>query len=131
MNDAKPLAGKRIVVTRALHQAPPFEAMIRESGAIPLRYPCIAIDPSPYPRQLEDCLRRLREFDWLLLTSGNTVRALAKCLAYSRMRLAAIPVRVAAAGPTTADEARRLNCLARSTMCRPNMAPLSWLAACL
>ena len=123
MNDAMPLAGKSIVVTRALHQAPPFEAMIREWGAIPLRFPCIAIEPSPYPRHMEDCLRRLQEFDWLLLTSANTVRALAECLAYSRIGLAEIPVRIAAAGPATADAARR------QLSCEINHVPAEYGAA--
>lgn len=111
MNDATPLAGKRIIVTRALHQAPPFEAMIREWGAIPLRFPCIAIEPSPYPRQLEDCLRRLQEYDWLLLTSGNTVRAIADSLSGLGIDLPNLGIRIGAAGPATADEARRqLSC---------------------
>ena len=108
MNDDKPLAGQRIAVTRALHQAPPIEALIREWGGIPFRYPCIAVERSPDPRQLDGYLRRLYEFDWLLLTSANTVRALADSLADSRIRLAEIPIRVATAGPATAEEAQRL-----------------------
>lgn len=111
MNEPKPLEGKRIAVTRALHQAPPFEALIREWGGIPVPYPCIAIEPSPDPRQLERCLRRLQEFDWLLLTSGNTVRAIAEILPGLGILLTDIPLRIAAAGPATAEEAqRRLAC---------------------
>ncbi|MCY3979979.1 MAG: uroporphyrinogen-III synthase [Chloroflexi bacterium] len=108
MNDAKPLAGVRIAVTRALHQAPPFEALIREWGGIPVPYPCIAIEPSPDPRQLADCLRRVQEFDWLLLTSGNTVRAIAECLAGLGIALPNFGIRIGAAGPATAEKAQRL-----------------------
>ena len=108
MTEPKPLADKRIAVTRALHQAPPFEDLIREWGGIPLRYPCIAIEPSPDPSQLAGCLRRLPEFDWLLLTSGNTVRAIAESLAALGIELPKFGVRIGAAGPATAEEAQRL-----------------------
>ena len=107
MNDVKPLAGLRIAVTRARHQAPPLEALIRDFGGKPVPYPCIAISPPTDPRPLEACLRRLGEFDWLLLTSGNTVRAIAERLPDLGIQLAEAPVRVAAAGPATAAEARR------------------------
>ena len=107
MNDANPLAGKRIAVTRARHQAPPLEALIREYGGKPVPYPCIAIAPPTDLRPLEDCLRRLSGFDWLLLTSGNTVRAIAEGLPALGIQLAEAPVRIAAAGPATAAEARR------------------------
>ncbi len=107
MNDAKPLAGKRIVVTRARHQAPPLEALIRDFGGRPVAYPCIAIVPPTDLRPLDNCLRRLGGFDWLLLTSGNTVRAIAERLPHLGIRLAEAPIRVAAAGAATAAEARR------------------------
>lgn len=106
MNDAKPLAGKRIAVTRARHQAPPLEALIREFGGAPVAYPCIAIAPPTDRRPLESCLRRLDEFDWLLLTSGNTVSALAERLRALGIRLGDSGIKVAAAGPATAAEAR-------------------------
>lgn len=106
MNDRKPLAGKRIAVTRAQHQAPPLEALIRHFGGSPVAYPCIAIAPPTDPRPLEDCLRGLSEFDWLLLTSGNTVSAIAERLSALDIRLAESSIKVAAAGPATAAEAR-------------------------
>ena len=111
MLEAKPLAGKRIAVTRARHQAPPLAAMIREYGGKPVLYPCIAIAPPADERPLNSCLLRLAEFDWLLLTSGNTARAIADRLAELGLRLADADVRVAAAGPATSAEARRgLSC---------------------
>lgn len=106
MNETKPLAGKRIAVTRARHQAPPLEALIRDFGGAPVAFPCIAIAPPTDPRPLENCLQRLGEFDWLLLTSGNTVSAIADCLSTLGIRLADTGIRLAAAGPATAAEAR-------------------------
>lgn len=106
MNELKPLAGKRIAVTRARHQAPPLEALIREFGGAPVAYPCIAIAPPTDSRPLDDCLRQLEAFDWLLLTSGNTVSALANRLTALGIRLTESGIKVAAAGPATAAEAR-------------------------
>jgi len=105
--EAKPLVGKRIAVTRARHQAPALEAVIRACGGEPISYPCIAIVPPADRRPLADCLRRLGEFDWLLLTSGNTARAIAESLAVLGLPLPDATIRVAAAGPATAAEARR------------------------
>ena len=42
------LAGKRIVNTRAAHQAAEFSALLRQHGAIPIEYPCIEIAPPAY-----------------------------------------------------------------------------------
>lgn len=111
MNDAKLLAGKRIVVTRARHQAPPLAALIREYGGAPVAYPCIAIAPPADHQPLDHCLRQLAEFDWLLLTSGNAARAIAERLAELGILLADTDVRVAAAGAATAAAARQgLSC---------------------
>lgn len=106
MTEAKPLAGKRIAVTRARHQAPPLEALIRDFGGDPITYPCIAIAPLADRQPLEDCLLRLGEFDWLLLTSSNTVCVIAERLSALGIRLADSRINVAAAGPATAAEAR-------------------------
>ncbi len=114
MIEAKPLTGKRIAVTRAQHQAPPLAAAIREFGGEPVPYPCLDIAPPSNRQPLENCLRRLGEFDWLLLTSGNTVRAIAQCLPELGLRLAGSKLSVAAAGPATAAAARQgLSCAVR------------------
>ena len=72
------LEGKRIVITRATHQAGEFEQLLRGQGAVPLLYPCIAIKPPQDNEHLHRVLRAALAgtFDWLILTSTNTVRAL-------------------------------------------------------
>ena len=107
MSETKPLTGMRIAVTRARHQAPALEAVIRAYGGTPVTYPCIAIVPPADQRPLADCLHRLGEFDWLLLTSGNTARAIAESLCALHLQLEDARIRVAAAGRATAAEARR------------------------
>ena len=101
------LRDKRIVVTRARHQAAGLEDLIREVGAAPISYPCIAIAPPLDFAAFDHCLRNLHEYDWLTLSSGNAVRAVA-----DRARtLTVLPllkrIRMAALGPATEAELRR------------------------
>lgn len=76
------LQGKRVLVTRAAHQAGPLCDLLRERGALPLEYPCLAVEPAPDRYALDAVLyaAMARRFDWLLLTSSNSVAALAERL---------------------------------------------------
>jgi uroporphyrinogen-III synthase len=76
------LQGKRVVVTRAAHQAASLMKLLRDKGAIPLFYPCIAI----VPRKLE--IDR-RDYDWLIITSSNTAFAL-KGYDFSQVKIATV-----------------------------------------
>lgn len=103
-----PLRGRRVVNTRAVHQAGALDRLLRENGAIPVAYPCIAIAPPPNAAELDESLDRLAagEFDWLVLTSSNTVHALATQLKQRDGRIG--NVRIAAVGPSTAESTERL-----------------------
>lgn len=99
------LTGKRVVVTRAEHQATELAGVLTAYGATPLIYPCLALLPPADTAPLDDALRHLASFDWLLLTSANTVDALAQRLAANDLIVPA-SVRVGAVGPATAHLAR-------------------------
>ncbi len=60
------MQGKGIVVTRAVHQAGDLADLLREAGAEPLLYPCIAIQPPDEPSALDEALRDAASgaFDW-------------------------------------------------------------------
>lgn len=97
------LVGRRVVNTRAPHQAAEFDLLLRQRGALPVSYPCIELAPPADPAALDDALRAWASggFDWLVVTSANTVAAL-------RQRLDALALtppegRVAAVGPGTAS----------------------------
>jgi uroporphyrinogen-III synthase len=77
------LAGARVVNTRALHQASDLDALLRNVGAIPLSYPCLAIVPPADTDQLDSSLRQTLDgqFEWLVLTSTNAVNTVADRLA--------------------------------------------------
>jgi uroporphyrinogen-III synthase len=86
------LSGKRVVVTRALRQSEELNSLLRAKGAIPLPYPCIAFVPPEDSAPLDKALQS--QFDLLLLTSANTVTALAERLSngnpFSHLRVIAI-----------------------------------------
>jgi uroporphyrinogen-III synthase len=100
------LSGKRIVVTRAPHQAGELADLLRERGGEPLLYPCIAIAPPEESASLDAALQQAAAggFDWLVVTSGNTVEALRQRCEALDLSLAGL--RTAAVGPATAEAAR-------------------------
>jgi uroporphyrinogen III methyltransferase / synthase len=75
MTDTQSLAGKRIVVTRALKQAREFARQLEEKGAEVLMLPLVRFsfpDRSDVER-LNKALRDLANFDAILFLSGNAV----------------------------------------------------------
>jgi uroporphyrinogen-III synthase/uroporphyrinogen III methyltransferase/synthase len=101
------LAGRRILVTRAAHQAGKLSEGLRALGAEPVEVPVIEIQPPTDFAPLDRALRALDSYDWLILTSANTVRALADRAAQLNISVQrSAPPQVAAVGETTAEAAR-------------------------
>jgi uroporphyrinogen-III synthase len=105
---AKPLQGKRVVVTRALEQSEALVRALREQEAVPLVVPMVAFAPPDNAEAVDEVIRGTVRYDWVFLTSQNALRALQeRCeklgidLAH-RMR----GVSVAVVGPATAEAAR-------------------------
>jgi uroporphyrinogen-III synthase/uroporphyrinogen III methyltransferase/synthase len=102
-----PLAGKRVLVTRALHQAGKLSDGLRAAGAIPVEVPVLEIRPPASFAALDRAIRQFDTYDWLLLSSANTVRALferAQSLGVELVQPASM--KVAAVGEGTASVAR-------------------------
>ena len=70
------LAGRRVLVTRAAHQIGKLSDELRQAGAIPVEVPVLEIQPPENFAELDAALRNFSKYDWLVLTSANTVRAL-------------------------------------------------------
>jgi uroporphyrinogen-III synthase len=103
-----PLAGRRILVTRAAHQASKLSHALRVLGAVPVEVPLLEIRPPAAYDAIDLALRRLDSYDWLILTSANTVRVLARRAAELGLVLAPKGTfKVAAIGEATAEAARR------------------------
>jgi uroporphyrinogen-III synthase len=102
-----PLVGKRVLVTRAAHQAGKLSDGLRALGIEPVEVSVIEIQPPLDFSPLDRALRSLSSYDWLILTSANTVYALADRAASLGLSLVAAPhLKVAAVGDATATAAR-------------------------
>ena len=102
-----PLAGHRVLVTRAAHQAGKLSEGLRAAGFEPVEVPVIEIAPPVSFDPLDAALRRLGDYDWLILTSANTVKALVDRAATLGMSFtASANLQIAAVGEATAATAR-------------------------
>jgi uroporphyrinogen III methyltransferase / synthase len=72
--DKKPLAGRRIVITRAETQAAELLAKLAEAGADVLELPMIRIVPDHSEEDVADMFRELWSYEWIVFTSPNGVR---------------------------------------------------------
>ncbi len=72
--DNRPLFGKRILVTRARHQAGALSRLLIERGAEPVELPAIGIEKIS-SRELDDAIANLSAYHWLIFTSSNGVAA--------------------------------------------------------
>ena len=102
-----PLAGRRVLVTRAVYQAGKLSEGLRALGAIPVEVPVLEIYPPKNVAALDAALKELQSYDWLILTSTNTVRALAGRTPEIGINLFnSNSLKVAAIGESTAEAAR-------------------------
>ena len=100
-----PLAGVRVLVTRARAQAEATVAALEGCGAECVLLPLIEIVPPDDPAPLRAALRRLGDYGWAVFTSANAARAVAAEL--SAVGVGAFAAtRVCAVGPVTAAALR-------------------------
>ena len=98
-----PLRGKRIVVTRPLHQARDFHHMLIDLGAQSLLMPAIRIEPVADMAPLHEALHNLADYNWLIFTSVNGVEIFWQELANLGYRADHLQgIQVAAVGDKTA-----------------------------
>jgi len=69
----KPLAGKRIVITRARKQAETVARSIEELGGEVIDFPTIEICPPESFAEFDAALDKLNLYDWVIFTSVNSV----------------------------------------------------------
>jgi uroporphyrinogen-III synthase len=106
---ALPLAGPRVLVTRAAHQAGKLSEGLRALGFEPVEVPVIEIVPPESYELLDNAIRdHFNKYDWLIFTSTNAVRVVAERASENGIRLPMPQIfRIAAVGPSTATEARK------------------------
>ena len=74
------LAGRRLLVLRASHQADEAAEAIRERGAEPVLAAAIEVCDAPDPGELFRALCELERYDWVLFTSPNGVDRVVRAL---------------------------------------------------
>jgi uroporphyrinogen III methyltransferase/synthase len=105
---ARPLAGRRILVTRPRAQAARLTGLLEAYGAEAIALPAIEIEPPEDWRPLDEAIRSVASFRWVVFTSVNGVAAFLARLAVAGLdarRLAG--GRIAAIGPETAEALRQ------------------------
>ncbi len=102
------LVGRRVLVTRALHQAGKLSEGLRALGAEPVEVPVLEIRPPASFDALDAALRHIDSYDWLILASANAVRAVDERAAELGIALEqAARLKVAIVGGATAAAARK------------------------
>ena len=99
----KALTGKRVLITRAAEQAPGLASLLEAEGAEVLTLAAISIEPAADVQALDQAIRQIEQYQWVIFTSVNGVRAVGQRLdvvgkhwrSFRRARVAAI-------GPATA-----------------------------
>ncbi|HET8923905.1 MAG TPA: uroporphyrinogen-III synthase [Candidatus Acidoferrum sp.] len=105
------LAGKRVVITRAAAQS---EALARElsgRGAIPVVVPLVSFAEPEDFAPLDAAIMGINEFDWMIFTSAQAVRAVTK--RWDDQEFSGVrprpwsKLRVACVGPVSAEAVRQ------------------------
>ena len=101
--DLQPLQGRTVAVTRMRDQADSLGRFLRSAGAEVIAAPTIELGPVEDYDKVDDALRHLDHYQWLVLTSANGVDAM-----FARIKAAGLDprclaqVKIAAIGSATA-----------------------------
>ena len=106
--ETRPLFGQTIVVTRTRQQASELSARLSELGANVIEAPTIELIVPADWSAVDEVLKSITAFDWVVFTSANGVK-------FTRERLLDLsldarsfgPVKIATIGTATADAVRR------------------------
>jgi uroporphyrinogen-III synthase len=100
--NSAPLAGVRVLVGRARHQAGALSGELRKLGATVIEIPFIEILKPRSFQRLDTALRNLCNYDWLILTSVNGVEAMWGRMGKLRLLNESLDhLHIAAIGPAT------------------------------
>lgn len=107
--DARPLFGKRVLVTRTREQASELSRQLAAAGAEPVELPTIEITVQYDEGRLAETVEALRRgrYRWAVFTSANAVDIFFDYLWSRSMDARAVRASVAAIGPATAEALRR------------------------
>ncbi len=118
--ESLPLFGRHVLLTRPRDQAAGMAAQLEQLGAAVYRMPLLEIREPPDWAPVDQALTHLGEYDWVVFTSANGVRALLERLLKQGLDLRALATtRLAAIGPATAE-------MLRSYHLQSDLVPLTY-----
>lgn len=104
------LNDKKIIGTRAPYQMAKIVKILQDKGAILLIYPCIDISPPHDNRELDDALRNLKIYTWLILTNSNAVSSISRRIDVLQIQVNWLQIKIAVVGASTASAVETLLC---------------------
>ncbi len=100
--DRRPLSGQTILVTRPAHQADGLATPLKQLGAEVLYQPAIEITAPADWSPVDEALRELHAFNWVVFSSANGVHCMMRRLFELDLDLRALGgVKLATIGPAT------------------------------
>ncbi|WP_432738372.1 uroporphyrinogen-III C-methyltransferase [Maridesulfovibrio sp. FT414] len=103
--EKRPLLNKGVVVTRAREQASGLVSTLGKLGACVYEFPTISIEPVEDYAPVQEEIKSLSNWDWLIFTSVNGVKHFFNQLAEAGLDARVFAgIEIAAIGPATADE---------------------------
>jgi len=121
-NEARPLFGRTVVVTRSREQASEMVSMLMNLGAKVIQYPTISIEEMDDYDALDAAINNLDKYQWIIFTSVNGVQYFAKRLRHlGKDSRAFAHAKIAAIGPVTCKEVEKLGII-------PDFVPETFVA---
>ncbi len=104
----RPLLGKKIMVTRTREQASELVECLENLGADCLEFATIALEPPDSWQPLDDAVKNLTSYDWLLFTSINSIKFFFGRILENGLDARCLQgVKIAAVGTATDKELRK------------------------
>lgn len=94
----------KVLITRSRAQSDSFGKALQSAGFEPIYFPVIEIQPIEDNTELDDAIKNIQKYDWVVFTSVNAVDVCSPLLLGE-----GLGVRFAAIGPKTADALRKHN----------------------
>ncbi|MFC1961655.1 uroporphyrinogen-III C-methyltransferase [Chloroflexota bacterium] len=102
--EKRPLFGKRVLVTRARQQASKLSRLLEERGAEPIELPAIEIESALDNTELQQAVRNLGHYQWIIFTSVNGFEVFFQVLRRNNLDARSLSgINIWVIGPATAD----------------------------
>lgn len=121
----QPETVKRILVTRAAHQAGKLSEHLRSAGFEPVEVPVLEIRPAANYDALDLAILRLNTYDWIIFTSANAIPFFQVRATDLGVESSNVRARIAAVGKTTAQAVEGL------LHCEVSVTPKEYVAESL